>query len=345
MALIKCTNCGHMISDKATKCPKCGCPTTKGTESHIPQEKPQVQPVYYEEEEGGRSRKWLYGIIVLLVVIIAGGCYWWYSQTSDKRVDKQLESDNVSEIKMSVDQFEKVGTLSAYYAKEDIEHFKKGQLICDSNDPINRIVDNNATHYKYEGDDTGVYYSYLLPKSKVDKKTYTMYQLPVALIGKRAVFVSNEGDSAKIFQSNINKHKYWDYDIINGEYKKRISYEETDKHSACYVLSIILPNGYLFEQPLEEQLSNVRLYRKNPYGDGVAPSDCRYREGEIGIIEGNWIIDNYDEWPDGKSAYDADGRLLVDQCRNDGIPGYISIAFLPALDALYIDGDLYYRKK
>ena len=113
-----------MISDKATKCPKCGCPTTKGTESHIPQEKPQVQPVYYEEEEGGRSRKWLYGIIVLLVVIIAGGCYWWYSQTSDKRVDKQLESDNVSEIKMSVDQFEKVGTLSAYYAKEDIEYFK-----------------------------------------------------------------------------------------------------------------------------------------------------------------------------------------------------------------------------
>ena len=27
MALIKCNECGHMISDKATKCPKCGCPT------------------------------------------------------------------------------------------------------------------------------------------------------------------------------------------------------------------------------------------------------------------------------------------------------------------------------
>ena len=53
-----------MISDKATKCPKCGCPTTKGTEHHIHQETPQVQPVYYEEEEGGRPRKWLYGIMV-----------------------------------------------------------------------------------------------------------------------------------------------------------------------------------------------------------------------------------------------------------------------------------------
>ena len=26
MALIKCTKCGQMISDKAFKCPKCGCP-------------------------------------------------------------------------------------------------------------------------------------------------------------------------------------------------------------------------------------------------------------------------------------------------------------------------------
>ena len=26
MALIKCNECGNMISDRATKCPKCGCP-------------------------------------------------------------------------------------------------------------------------------------------------------------------------------------------------------------------------------------------------------------------------------------------------------------------------------
>lgn len=51
MALIKCNECGHMISDRATKCPKCGCPTTKRSEPHIPQETPQEQPVYYEEEE------------------------------------------------------------------------------------------------------------------------------------------------------------------------------------------------------------------------------------------------------------------------------------------------------
>ncbi|MBR6374799.1 MAG: zinc-ribbon domain-containing protein, partial [Alloprevotella sp.] len=29
MALIQCKECGHMISDKATTCPKCGCAVAK----------------------------------------------------------------------------------------------------------------------------------------------------------------------------------------------------------------------------------------------------------------------------------------------------------------------------
>ena len=81
MALIKCTECGHMISDKATKCPKCGCPTTKGSQPHIYQETPQVQPSYYNDKNGGSSRKWLYGIIGVLVALLIGlGLWMWYSK-------------------------------------------------------------------------------------------------------------------------------------------------------------------------------------------------------------------------------------------------------------------------
>lgn len=36
MALIKCTNCGHPISDKAKKCPKCGVPMQKKEEAVVP---------------------------------------------------------------------------------------------------------------------------------------------------------------------------------------------------------------------------------------------------------------------------------------------------------------------
>lgn len=39
MALIKCINCGHMISDKAVKCPKCGTPIQKVVEAPKPIEK------------------------------------------------------------------------------------------------------------------------------------------------------------------------------------------------------------------------------------------------------------------------------------------------------------------
>ena len=94
MALIKCTECGHMISDKATKCPKCGCPTTKGTEPHIHQETPPGQPFYYENKKGGRFRKWLYGIIALLVALIAGGGYYFFNKANG------TEREEVNEIRI-----------------------------------------------------------------------------------------------------------------------------------------------------------------------------------------------------------------------------------------------------
>ena len=114
MALIKCNECGHMISDRATKCPKCGCPTTKGTEPHIHQETPQGQPFYYENKKGRRFRKWLYGIIALLVAIIAGGGYWWYSQTSDEREVKQF----VEKFAKAVESGDKQ-TIQQLYPKSD----------------------------------------------------------------------------------------------------------------------------------------------------------------------------------------------------------------------------------
>ena len=81
MALIKCNECGHMISGRATKCPKCGCPITKGSKPHIHQETPQAQPFYYDDKNGGSSRKWLYGIIGVLVAQLIGlGLWMWYSK-------------------------------------------------------------------------------------------------------------------------------------------------------------------------------------------------------------------------------------------------------------------------
>ena len=77
MAIIKCSECGHEVSDRASACPNCGCP--------IASEQPEAQndvieaePVYYEEEEA--TNKWLYVIIGVLVAIIIMGGFYGYSK-------------------------------------------------------------------------------------------------------------------------------------------------------------------------------------------------------------------------------------------------------------------------
>ena len=90
MALIKCAECGQMISDKATKCPKCGCPTKEAMAPHQEDVASDDMLVYDEEEDP--TKKWLYGIIALLLAAIAGGGYWWYSRSKgDEKVQQFVE--------------------------------------------------------------------------------------------------------------------------------------------------------------------------------------------------------------------------------------------------------------
>ena len=43
MALIKCKGCGHVVSDKGTKCPKCGTPIHKVEEAAKPIEEKVIE--------------------------------------------------------------------------------------------------------------------------------------------------------------------------------------------------------------------------------------------------------------------------------------------------------------
>lgn len=230
---------------------------------------------------------------------------------------------------------QEVGTLTAYYAKEDFTvndlKYKKGVLICDSNDPMNHVTEEDENNYRYTGDDGGEEYSWLLPKSKVEKRVYTMNQLTPADIDGKVYFVSENGCVARIFWSKINGHKFYD---CEGKEEK---WKDEDRYKECFVLSAEFLSSWdnsknLFEEQLNEKQGNIELYCENTY---------REYDHLIGFVEEGWY--NKEGWGFKKSAYDKDGNLLVDQWEVDGIPEYISIAYIAEEDALYINGTLYYK--
>lgn len=108
MALIKCKECGHEVSDKASACPNCGCPLEKEnicTECGQPipdsaSECPNcgcpketvdvamsdsptavVEAPYYKKK-GNNTNKWLWGAVVVLPIILAG--LFFMSRNGDK---------------------------------------------------------------------------------------------------------------------------------------------------------------------------------------------------------------------------------------------------------------------
>ena len=94
MALIKCNECGHMISDKATKCPKCGCPTKVEMIRHQ-ENVARDMPVCDEEES--HTNKWLYVVIALLLAAIAGIGYYFYGSNNNKTLKDTVVNDTIIE--------------------------------------------------------------------------------------------------------------------------------------------------------------------------------------------------------------------------------------------------------
>lgn len=110
MALIKCTECGHMISDKTTKCPKCGCPTKEALVPHQEDVASDDMLVYDEEEDP--TKKWLYGIIALLLAAIAGGGYLAYSKWLNDDRRKEAIVELTPEFIKAIEKYDRLGPFS-----------------------------------------------------------------------------------------------------------------------------------------------------------------------------------------------------------------------------------------
>lgn len=92
MALIKCEECGQMVSDKAEMCPNCGCP--------IENKSKQVENSRIVPFSKGNNRMWVI-ITAVLVVIIAGAVCWRENSSIKYGIqypNAELASEEIEEI-------------------------------------------------------------------------------------------------------------------------------------------------------------------------------------------------------------------------------------------------------
>lgn len=86
MALIKCKECGSMVSDMASSCPRCGNPIRN--EATQPQENGATRLV----EKKSPTTKWLYALIAVLAIALLGcGAYILFNKENGIGAEPQTE--------------------------------------------------------------------------------------------------------------------------------------------------------------------------------------------------------------------------------------------------------------
>lgn len=101
MALIKCTECEHMISDRASACPNCGCPIDN---VGIIQEE-IIDP------EPKKKNGWIWALIVVLLCLIGGGGYYAYTHLVNKNNAEDIVELTPDFIK-AIEKYDQLGMFS-----------------------------------------------------------------------------------------------------------------------------------------------------------------------------------------------------------------------------------------
>ena len=124
MALIKCSECGREISDKASSCPHCGCPVA-GTEelvdkavvekedSEEEKEELQLETTKSEEttskEKKKISKKGIIVIIVAAVVIVASAIAYYVLTTDSRNYNSAKELFKEEKFQEALEMFNELG--------------------------------------------------------------------------------------------------------------------------------------------------------------------------------------------------------------------------------------------
>ena len=89
MALIKCTQCGHMVSDRGTKCPKCGMTIHKEGKS--------AENAQNADRKGaGTKKKYIVATLCCIALVVFGVSFWYvkvYQENAMKFKDFEITKE------------------------------------------------------------------------------------------------------------------------------------------------------------------------------------------------------------------------------------------------------------
>ena len=115
MALIKCNHCGKIVSDRAAKCPHCGCnPLEKNekpqnvVEETIRTDTSNVSDGNSNERSFGISKTLIVTVIVLIVVALGGAAFLWLHHGKSQVAEKAMV-DETPEGKLSIQFCKNIG--------------------------------------------------------------------------------------------------------------------------------------------------------------------------------------------------------------------------------------------
>lgn len=109
MALIKCKECGHEVSDRSSECPNCGCPIQREDNPSI--KETNVEP---QAEKKGNSKKW--ALLAVSLCLVLGGGYYAYTKFFKSVSEKDAIVELTPEFIAAIEKYDQLGIFSEGYA-------------------------------------------------------------------------------------------------------------------------------------------------------------------------------------------------------------------------------------
>lgn len=251
MALIKCNECGHEVSDKASACPNCGCPIEKvpvckecgqqipdGVDAcsncgcPIEHVKTASQEVV---DEPKKNKAWIWALAAALFCLICIGGYYFYSQSKGGNAENEnSQESNISMIDDGDYCYQGEWESKSHAAQPcKVEFTKKNSTLLncsytnlkyDSRIPLTGTIKDGELHFV--GNING---EQLVIDLKVDSEGNT-------LIGE-GVDYAHSGDKAKLNLTKTDCSNV-DYDSSHTDNQQNVEKRETDFSTSLGTLNI-----------------------------------------------------------------------------------------------------------